>query len=446
MKKLQIRQRACAIIAGLSLLFAPYSVHSAWADSHTSYVGNNSDYDWTATTPAAKTVWTQTMDVNTAAADYETMNQGSAVTGGGKAYVIQKGQAVAINVQTGKVAWKYGAKLLGPLLYQKGVVYARSEGGTIYAVHADTGRNKWSSTVKAKGKLSIDQDQLYAADSDIMAFRLGDGKFLWKDNYSETLFSPLVFQGNLVFAQNSVSGAYTLTVLHAFDRTTGKHLWEADNQALPLTAANGTVLSQRLSNLIDLVPLTTLDSLDAKTGKRVKTAEYNPKNIDPVNPEPVNGVISSGGRAWLLGGQIYIGEGNSLYSYPLEADPSKVKAMKYTASGSGLSLDYAAGPYDGRVFFRNAQAVYGIKTANQSPVPYPSGGQIARFDLLGHGMYLAEPSGKLVAINLLTAKPVLQLQTSGRVFGPTLLESGMIIVQSKGKLTAFKEPESLRKQ
>ncbi|MNO00001.1 hypothetical protein D3C81_2197870 [compost metagenome] len=61
-------------------------------------------------------------------------------------------------------------------------------------------------------------------------------------------------------------------------------------------------------------------------------------------------------------------------------------------------------------------------------------------------MYLAEPSGKLVAVNLLTAKPVLQLQTSGRVFGPTLLESGMIIVQSKGKLAAFKEPAGLRMQ
>ncbi len=445
MKKLQIRRKVWAITAGLSLLFAPCSVHSAWADSHTSYVGNNSDYDWTATAPVVKTVWTHVMDVE-AAAGYDTVNQGSAVAGGGKVYVLQKGQAVAINAQTGKVAWKYGAKLLGPLLYQKGVVYACSQGGTIYAIHAGTGRNKWSSTVKAKGKLSIDQDQLYAADSDIMAFRLRDGKFLWKDNYSEALFSPLVFQGNQVFAQNSSSGVYTYMVLHAFDRTTGKHLWEADNQALPLMAANGIVLSQRLGNLMDLVPLTTLDSLDAKTGKRVKTAEYNPKNIDPVNPQPVNGVISSGGRAWLLGGQIYIGEGNSLYCYPLEADPSKAKPIKYSASGSGLSLAYAAGPYDGKVFFSNAQVVEGIKTVNQTLVHFPSGGQIARFDLLGHGMYLVEPSGKLVVINLLTAKPVLQLQTSGRVFGPTLLESGMIIVQSKGKLAAFKEPAGLKMQ
>ncbi|AIQ71115.1 PQQ-binding-like beta-propeller repeat protein [Paenibacillus graminis] len=130
MKKLQIRRKVWAITAGLSLLFAPCSVHSAWADSHTSYVGNNSDYDWTATAPVVKTVWTHAMDVE-AAADYDTVNQGSAVAGGGKVYVLQKGQAVAINAQTGKVAWKYGAKLLGPLLptlLESGMIIVQSKG------------------------------------------------------------------------------------------------------------------------------------------------------------------------------------------------------------------------------------------------------------------------------------------------------------------------------
>ncbi|WP_176707742.1 hypothetical protein [Bacillus sp. FJAT-26390] len=36
------------------------------------------------------------------------------------------------------------------------------------------------------------------------------------------------------------------------------------------------------------------------------------------------------------------------------------------------------------------------------------------------------------------------MKTGSRVFGETLSESGMIVVQAEGKLLAFKEPASLR--
>ncbi|MNR46542.1 hypothetical protein D3C85_1655240 [compost metagenome] len=59
-------------------------------------------------------------------------------------------------------------------------------------------------------------------------------------------------------------------------------------------------------------------------------------------------------------------------------------------------------------------------------------------------MYIAKADGQLVAVNLLTGAQVLQLKTSGKAFGPTLLENGMILVQSKGKITAIKEPAALK--
>lgn len=423
-------------LIGLSLLAAGGTAQSAASDPHNSYLGDN--FASTAPEPpAATTIWSSAMDVQ---ADQSAAGRGSAVAGEGKVYLIQQGQLLALNAQTGKRVWKYGAKLAAPLLYQDGVIYASSQAGTLYAVNAATGKNKWNSSAPSKTpyQLLIDQDQLFAVNGDIQAYNLKDGKLQWKDDYSEKLYLPIQVQGDLVLAEDSVSGAYSYELLHAFDRKTGKQLWEADNHALPIAAGNGTLRSQQTSNLMHMVALTTVDTLDAKTGKVLKSVEYNPENINP------DEVLSSGGKAWIIGKQLYISNGNLLYSYPADADPAKSAKTTYSAASSGNSLLYAAGPYDGRILYSDGQSVYGVKTTNGQGLTYFAGAYIARFDLLGHGMYLARTDGQLVAVNLLTGAQVLQLKTTGRAFGPTLLENGMIIVQSKGQVTAFKEPAVLK--
>lgn len=435
-------------VIGLGVLLMVNPVQAATVDSHTSYVGSNYD-DYYANLPAVKVVWSTTMDVpvlENVPSDY-LMGKGVVAVGDGKVFMLQKGQLLAINVQSGKVMWKYGSKLKTPLLYQDGVAYVTSEAGTIYAVNAITGRNKWSSSAKNKGvsQLVIDKDQLFAANGDIQVFNLKDGKLQWRDNFNEMLFEPFVIEGNLVLAQNSVSGAYTYNVLHAFDRTTGKELWNSASHSLPLAAEGGKLISQREANLMDLLPLTTIDHLDVKTGKLVKTVEYNPSNIDLRNLDTDSGILSSGAKAWVINDRIYIPGEKGVYSYPVNADPATVIRDNYSYESIGVKLSYAAGPYDGRILFSNNQSIYGVKTSNKSVVQYGGiSNPIARFDLLGHGMYVAQTDGKLVAIDLITAKPIVQLKTSDRVFGPTLLENGMILVQSKGKLTAFKEPQALK--
>lgn len=241
-----------------------------------------------------------------------------------------------------------------------------------------------------------------------------------------------------MLAVDTVSGAYSYDLLHAFDRKTGKQLWEAGNYAMPVAAGNGTLVAQRTSNLLQMVALPTLDTLDAKTGKVLGTAEYNPQNINP------DEALNSSRQAWISGNQLYISQGNAEYSYPAAADQAKAVKTTYSAAGGGKDLRYAAGPYDGRILFSDGETVYGVKTANRQGVSYYGGASIARFDLLGHGMYIAKADGQLVAVNLITGTQVLQLKTSGRAFGPTLLENGMILVQSKGKITAFKEPAVLK--
>lgn len=435
-----------AVIGLGVLLMVP--VQAAAVDPHTSFIGSNGD-DYYANLPAAKVEWSTTMDLpalKDVPSDY-IMGKGVVAVGAGKAFILQKGQLLAINVQTGKVMWKYGSKLTTPLLYQDGVAYVTSEAGTIYAVNAATGKNKWSSSATSKGvsKLLIDKEQLFAANGDIQAYNLKDGKLQWRDNFSEMLFEPFMVEGNLVLAQNSESGAYTYDILHAFDRTTGKELWNSGNHSLPIAADRTTLISQREATLVDLLPLTTLDHLDVKTGKLVKAVEYNPTHIDPNHPKPEEEYMTSGGRAWIIGDRIYIGGQKGVYGYPVNVDPAAVTRDNYSYESIGAKLSYAAGPYDGRILFSNEQSIYGVKMSNKSVFQYGGiSNPIARFDLLGHGMYVAQTDGKLVAIDLITAKPIVQLKTSGRVFGPTLLEDGMIIVQSKGKLTAFKEPQALK--
>lgn len=436
-------------VIGLGVLLIVNPVQAAAVDSHTSYIGSNSD-DYYANLPAAKVEWSTTMDLPTTSLNVPTdylMGKGVIAVGDGKVFKLQKGQLLAINVQSGKVVWKYGSKLITPLLYQEGVVYVTSEAGTIYAVNAITGKNKWSSSAKTKGvsQLVIDKDQLFAANGDIQAYNLKDGKLQWRDHFSESLFEPFMVEGNLVLAQNSVSGAYTYDVLHALDRTTGKELWNSANHSLPIAAGGGTLISQREATLVDLLPLTTLDSLDVKTGKLVKTVEYNPNNQDPKNPVAGSGYMISGGKAWNIGDRIYIAGEKGVFGYPMNVDPATVTRDNYSYASIGLNLEYAAGPYDGRILFSKGQSIYGVKMADKSVIQYGGiSNPIARFDLLGHGMYVAQTDGKLIAIDLITAKPIVQLKTSERVFGPTLLENGMIIVQSKGKLTAFKEPQALK--
>ncbi len=442
MNKIRMKSYIYAAVIGIGVMLLAGPAQSAAVDPHSSYIGSNFE-DYYVNIPAAKVQWSSSMDIQ---ADNYSMGKGVVAVGGAKVFVLQKGQLVAFNVQSGKLLWKYGSKLKSPLLYQEGILYVTSEAGTIYAVNATTGKNKWSSNVKTQGvtQLTVDKDQLFVANGDIGAYRLKDGVFQWRDDYSEGFYEPLLVEGNLVLAENTISGAYMYDVLHALDRTTGKQLWESGNHALPIAATTGTILSQRLANLMDLLPLTTLDSLDVKTGKIVKTVEYNPNHIDPNNPELGNGFVSSGGKAWISGNRMYINEGATIYGYPANTDPATVTRDTYSSTGSGQLLTYAAGPYDGRILFSNGESIYGVKTANKSLVSYSGLSRpIARFDLLGHGMYVAQTDGKLVVINLLTAAPVVQLQTSGRVFGPTILENGMIIVQSKGKLTVFKEPQIL---
>ncbi|WP_310551673.1 PQQ-binding-like beta-propeller repeat protein [Paenibacillus glufosinatiresistens] len=442
------QKAALAALAGLCLTLPGTASALTAYGPHTSYSGSNYSSEVDRLT-YVKPQWSLPADA--LGNDYTMADSGAVAAGDGNVFFLQKGQLLAVNAQTGKRLWKYGAGLQWPLQYRNGKVYVSSKNGMIYAVDGSKGRRLWASSKPAAktGKLLIDGDKLFAAaDGGIRAYRLQDGKSLWeatvKDGYLPA--ESMIAAEGLVLAEGSVSGAYTYGVLYAFDQATGRRLWEADNHALPAAVKDGTVISQRTGNLLDMQVLTTLDWLDARTGKTEKTVVYNPENVDPDHPAAKDGVIRSGGMAWYSGDRIYLDGGDRVYSYPADADPAKTVRDTYLSGASGTH--YIAGPFDGRMLFTDANNLnlYGVKTANKTAVGYNAGLRyaIARLDLIGHGLYIIQTDGKLIAVNLQTAQPVVGLVTGGNVFGPTLAENGMIIVQSKGKVQAFKEPQTLK--
>ncbi|MBM7569010.1 PQQ-binding-like beta-propeller repeat protein [Paenibacillus sacheonensis] len=425
-------QKAAMVIA-LTMLGGATTVLADSMGGHTSYIGNNLDNP--VHVPDAQAAWSQAMDKP--AADYM-MGEGTAVTDGERVFFLQNGKLAAVQASTGKKLWAYGGNLKAPLLADGGRVYAMSDDGRPVSVNAKTGSKLWASktTVKDARKLYSDGGRLYVQSAGVTAFRISDGNYSWKQG---DYYGDLVFKGNYMLAASVVSGAYSYDVLHAVDCRTGKQAWELANESLPIDIRGGILLSERQGTIFNHVLLTTLDSIDLATGKIVKTRVYNPERVDVAKID-----FYGPGQAWVQGDDVFIAYGNTVYRYSLLEDPATAKRDSYTAQ-QGVDLRYAAGPYDGRVFYSNGDGVYGVKMVNKSPVFYNGGmsNPVARFDLIGHGMYVAQTDGRLIAMDLITAEPVVRLNTGARVFGPTLKIGAMIVVQAQGKLIAFKEPARL---
>ncbi|RKP58075.1 hypothetical protein D7Z26_00790 [Cohnella endophytica] len=395
---------------------------------HSSFKGMN----WTSpdTTSIVQAKWSVAIDVPK---DPETINAGTVATGGGNAYVFQKGSLLAIDAKTGKTLWTYGSKLASPIEYVAGVVYTLSEDGSLHAIDAANGKKKWSTTVRTNGiaKLLVNGDKVYVYNGHVRAFDAKSGALLWTDDYpTEFMFRDIAFANGKVLVSTEISGAYMYDTLLAFDDNNGRFAWEARNEGNTLNVKDNLILVQRTSSIFDQLNKTTLDTIDLATGKVVKTVEYK-----------------EDGEAWIDSGRLYIFAGGIVYAYPLDADPSTVTRDSYRSDSSYKNY-WAGGPDAGRVLFTDGVHITGSKLVNKSLVYYGSAGapgaSIARFDTIGNGLYIAYSDGRLEAKDLITAKRTFMLQMPGRVFGPTQREAGMIIVQSQGRVSAVPEPALLK--
>jgi outer membrane protein assembly factor BamB len=409
-------------------LFLMGTAVSASVDPHTSYVGDNKEQ--TIAAPIVEPKWSFAYD-------------GVAATGEGKVFYMQKGKVIAVNILTGKRLWEYGSELKAPLVYKGGRIYINSRSGSIHAVQATSGKKAWVTSANAKTThdFVIDGDQLFALDGDITAYSIKNGKLQWRDNYNESLPGKMMTYGDYILMENELSGAYTYSLLHAFNKKPGKELWNLPYYGLPIAAKEGTITVQKRANLFEPAPLTTLDTIDLRTGKVLKSIRYNPLPI-----HLAKGEFGVEGEVWISDGNVYLSVASKVYRYPVNADPATTAPTVYAPEGTNAALEHAAGPHDDKLLFTDGRRIYGVKLANKATVSYNDAvtGLIARFDLIGHGMYVAQTDGTFSVIDLVSTRPVLQMKTDSRVFGETLSESGMIVVQPKGKLLVFKEPSGLK--
>ncbi|WP_138494470.1 PQQ-binding-like beta-propeller repeat protein [Paenibacillus pinistramenti] len=429
-----------ALAAGAGMEVPP-----ALADngSVSSYIGEN--YGTDAAVKAIQPSWSAAMDPSD---PYSNLSKGWAAAADGKAYVIAKGQLTAVSVKTGKPVWRFGRNLNpGPPVYRNGSLYVSAEDGTIYAVNAKSGGKIWSSSIKQKDIRQIDftKDQLLVLSDHLSAYRLSDGRFQWKDQYEWPLTGGKIWlSGDVILEQHQESGAYMYDKTLAINRTNGKIMWSAQDLGEPLSMTDSSFLVQVPGTLFEQQLLTTLQKIDLKTGRVISETEYNPENI----PAGTEGAQPSVGKVFVAGDRIYISFGHKVYAYPLNSDPAKAKKDLYWVEGGRKDFTWAAGPYGDRIFFvgLDNREIYGVKFADKMSVSYNQAvtNPIARFDLLGNGLYIGQTDGIFRAVNLSAAKPVLQLSVPGRNYGPTLRESGMILVQVQGKLLAFPEPAALK--
>lgn len=437
-KRKQLRNRI--MVAAVSILLLQFPMGIVSAAPHTTYIGSNTSSS--VKVPVVKPVWSLEIDKQTE----ENGNDSDpvyAAASGGKIFTLKKGQLIAVNVKTGKTFWKAGNGLTGNITVEQNRIFTRSANGKLNAFDT-AGKHLWTSTVKFNGikQLAVNNERvIVSSNGDVKALNLKDGKLLWTDNYDSPIQGPFLLAGDIVLAEGYESGAYSYTVLYAIDGKSGKSIWHNANQSLPIYIKDGKALAQRESNILEKLPLTTIDTLDLKTGKVLSTTTYNPERIDVSQQE-----IGGSGKAWIADNKIYINMSDKVYAYPQNADPSKTTPQSYFPQGVGKGVTYAAGPHAGRFLFTDGYALYGAKLVDNMPVYYPAvqDQRIARVEMIGRGFYAALTDGSVVAVNLTTAMPVLKLETGGRVFGQTILESGMIVVQTEGRLLAIKEPQSLK--
>ncbi len=182
------------------------------------------------------------------------------------------GLTLALNAQTGALRWKTDTGGTGGTpAVAGGVVYLAAEDGSIRALDAATGKQRWSFTrtvgISAQsgydGYAAVNGVTVYITSDGgaLYALDVATGKQRWVATWpssGDTIYAPPTVDGGLVFvaAGGPDGGAYAL------DATTGKTVWKAARpqgfNARPVVA--GGVL-YFVSQTAD-----TLVALDEKTG------------------------------------------------------------------------------------------------------------------------------------------------------------------------------------
>ena len=319
---------------------------------------------------------------------------------------------------------------LGPAI-DNGLVFAASDKGELVAVSLETGKHVWLKKLKmplsAGPAAALGMVVVGSSKGGIVAFEGATGKELWRAQVnSELLSAPAI--GENVVAMRSVDGR-----LHGFNAQTGKEVWSVEQQvprlslrgtATPVLAKdvaisgfdNGKVMAVSLANgdtvwdtavasphgRTELDRLVDIDSAVRVVGENVFTAGYQ-------------------GRTAMLAldsGQIWWSHEMSSYR-GLAADEENI----YVTQSDGTVV--AMHQRDGSEVWRNEKIK---RRALSAPGVLSSAIVIADFQ--GYVHFLDKNTGALVA----RAKVAKQRVSSA----PATFENTVVVLTDGGTLAAFR--------
>ncbi|UHA73218.1 outer membrane protein assembly factor BamB family protein [Paenibacillus sp. 481] len=388
--------------------------------------------------PNARIAWS----VNTGKLDHFAV-------GDGKVFLLQQGQLVAMDTKKGNRLWKYGSQLQSSVVYKEGYVYVTSTGGSIYAVDVRTGKKSWEASVKLKDirELRVDGDHLYTISEQINAYHVKNGRLVWKNasKIADARLDGFVsFTKDRVLTNNIVSGATTMSQFIAYDRQTGKEVWSL-RERYPVQVHGSSIILQSMYGS-PLLP--TLEYIDARTGKVLKTKSYNPLQIDTAKFPPSER-YSLHGNIYMDGHDVFVAIDSSVtdqvlhvYHYSAGADPLKPATNVYKPFGKHMKSATLDEIVDGQIIFRDQSALYSFKLNNKAAVYYRAinRGQLASIYVIEHLMFALHTDGTLIALDVNSGMPLLRLQTNG-LQSPPVIADGSVLILMKNKFVVIKKPK-----
>jgi outer membrane protein assembly factor BamB len=245
----------------------------------------------------------------------------------------------ALDLQTGKVKWRYSGDVLGmasgcPVIGTKAVFFAAYD-GSVRAVDINTGEELWK--FKTRGQINgspvVENDVIYFVNSNkkLFAINANSGKEIWRFTTKDVVYRSLAVENGTVLLVDEGKEFYGI------DSLSGKVKWSQFTDLRPYT----------LPSIINGVACYTgvnpdIFACDVETGRAIWTYR---------RPPSTNSIRS----VTVSGSSLLIGDEEELTAFTLENDPAvwkdsvtKSLNMKQTAHTSVMD--------DGIVFFGSGES------------------------------------------------------------------------------------------
>lgn len=383
------------------------------------------------------------------------------VSGDGRVFYLQSGQVKAVDAETGKQVWAFRVGKWSTLGQGEGHLFVfATKDKVLYALEAETGKVLWRRpSEQSLTYFRVRGATLFTiADYDrLVAYDVVSGKERWRADPPGTS-REIFFARGVVILPSTTSDAMISTSMYAYDRATGKPLWQA-NAHWKLLAVDETkvYLVEQPSIDIDAPPgRIAVNTFDLHTGQLLQERSYDINDGPGGTPTP--GCFYGTLEILVYKGFLYVevrknsgtGNGIGIVRFPFNK-PDNVAQCRFI--DPSLRYKWLAGPYDSKFFLSRDNGFWiGAVPKRAEDVyvrPRRSNYQVGRspvshLDIVRNGLYVGHTNGRFYAVDIRTGKALFYVQTDAESFGPARVLGDTLVIQAGNKLLAFALPEELK--